>query len=506
MRAGGHASIHVWAYALPSPPFPPAISPPLSAALASNRNRIKANGSPYQEEVSILTALHSHNAPTHSICPQQHTHWMKRRVTSQLFPPPPRLLAPTVVQTSIVGRDRPRTGLSPVLPRRGRSPRRPSPTDQSSLLTEAEASRQSQGAVRGHQLVGRTQSESVQGTTANQPQDVFGATPFATENLPANQLQQRPHDDDFDPRAPPTPPPESKENPQREEIPQNFPPPPPGFADQEFDDFFIASEDPGVAMTTAEHQSRPHPPPQTSEGFGDSFADQPVSAFAREVMNDVIPAVDQGNPPVCSPDPFGAPRFVPRPPATSRPRPPSQSENENESTPAPNTSQPHSRHQRTDSFGLAPFVEQGLEVKGQTPHLSSEVKGQSSEPSATNKPEPIYATVTKKAVKQEDPFGLSPFTAEERQPPSPTQAPVASQRLPQPGPPQSPPAPTRAAPPSHLDHSLDLFEPGPVRPAATKQSPRRDQQGLQYHSSSPWQQGADCFGAIPFVSVAAKDN
>ena len=138
--------------------------------------------------------------------------------------------------------------------------------------------------------------------------------------------------------------------------------------------------------------------------------------------------------------------------------------------------------------------------------MSSEVKGQSSDPSATNSPDPIYTTVTKKTAKQEDPFGLSPFTAEERQDPSPKQPPVVSQSPSQPRPPQSQTATTRAAPPSHLGHALDLFEPKPVHPAVTKQTPMGDQQGVQYHSSSPWQQGADCFGAIPFVSMATKDN
>ena len=147
-------------------------------------------------------------------------------------------------------------------------------------------------------------------------------------------------------------------------------------------------------------------------------------------------------------------------------------------------------------------------VRGQRSPLqvSSEVKGQSSDPSATNSPDPVYTTVTKKTVKQEDPFGLSPFTAEERQHPSPKQPPVVSQSPPQPRPPQSQPATTRAAPPSHLGHALDLFEAQPVHPAVTKQTPRGDQQGVQYHSSSPWQQGADCFGALPFVSMATKDN
>ena len=106
-----------------------------------------------------------------------------------------------------MGRDRPRTGLSPVLPHRGRSPWRPTPNDQSSLVTEEEASQLLHRAVRGHQLVGRTQSEVVQGSTANGSQDVFGAAAFTTTHLPANQLQQRSHDDDFDPRAPPSPPP-----------------------------------------------------------------------------------------------------------------------------------------------------------------------------------------------------------------------------------------------------------------------------------------------------------
>ena len=407
-----------------------------------------------------------------------------------------------------MGRDRPRTGLSPVLPRRGRSPRRPTPNDQSSLVTEEEASRLPHRAVRGHRLVGRTQSEVVQGSTANGSQDVFGAAPFTTTHLPANQLRQGSHDDDFDPRAPPPsppPPPESKGNPPLEEIPPNFPPPPPGFADQEFEDFFIASENPDVTMTTTEPQSKPHPP-QASKGFGDSFSDHPVSAFTSEVTSDVIQVGDQGNPPVCSPDPFGAPRFVHRAPATSRPRPPSQSDNESEDITAPNTTQAHSRHQRKDSFGLIPFVEQGSEVKGQPLRVSSEVKGQSSDPSATNSPDPVYTTVTKKTVKQEDPFGLSPFTAEERQHPSPKQAPVVSQSPSQPRPPQSQIATTRAAPPSHLGHALDLFEAQPVHPAVTKQTPKGDQQGVQYHSSSPWQQGADCFGALPFVSVATKDN
>ena len=260
-------------------------------------------------------------------------------------------------------------------------------------------------------------------------------------------------------------------------FPKHFPPPPPGFADQELEDFFIASEDPDVTMTTTEPQSKPLPP-QPSVGFGDSFSDHPVSAFTSEVTSDVITVGDQGIPPVCSPDPFGAPRFVHRNPATSRPRPPSQSENANKDIAAPNTTQTHSRHQRTDSFGLTPFVEQGSEVKGHSLQVSSEVKGQSSDPSATNSPDPIYTTVTKKTVKQEDPFGLSPFTAEERQHPSPKQSPVVSQSPSQPRPPQSQTATTRAAPPSHLGHALDLFEPKPVHLAVIKQTPSGDQQGV----------------------------
>ena len=35
---------------------------------------------------------------------------------------------------------------------------------------------------------------------------------------------------------------------------------------------------------------------------------------------------------------------------------------------------------------------------------------------------------------------------------------------------------------------LNLFEPKTVHPVATKQTPRGDQQGLQYHSPLPWQQ------------------
>ena len=246
-------------------------------------------------------------------------------------------------------------------------------------------------------------------------------------------------------------------------------------------------------------------PPQPVEGFADSFSSgHPASALPTEVTSNVIPAVDQGIPPVCSPDPFGAPRFVHRTSASSHPRPPSQYENEKEDTAAPKTSQPNSRHQRTDSFGLTPFVEQGSEVKGQPPKVSSEVKGQPL-PSA-NRPEPVYATMTKKTAKQEDSFGLYPFTAEGRQHSSPNPAYTASQRPPQSAPHQSPAATTRVPPHSNLDRSLNLFEPEPVRPGATKQTPRGDQQGVQYHSSSPWQQGADCFGAIPFVSMAAKDN
>ena len=170
-----------------------------------------------------------------------------------------------------MGRDRPRTGLSPVLPRHGRSPRRPTPNDQSSLVTEEEASRLPHRAVRGHRQVGRTQSEVVQGSTANGSQDVFGAAPFTTTHLP----------------------------------------------------------------------------PQLSKGFDDSFSDHPVSAFTSEVTSDVIQVGDQGIPPVCSPDPFGAPRFVHRPP--------SQSENESEDITAPNTTQAHSRHQRTDSLDSLPL-------------------------------------------------------------------------------------------------------------------------------------------------------
>ena len=405
-----------------------------------------------------------------------------------------------------MGRDRPRTGLSPVLPRRGRSPRRPTPNDQSSLVTEEEASRLPHRAVRGHRQVGRTQSEVVQGSTANGSQDVFGAAPFTTTHLPANQLQQGSHDDDFDPRAPPSspPPPESKGNPPLEEIPPNFPPPPPGFADQEFEDFFIASEEPNVTMTTTEPQSKPHTP-QPSKGFGDAFSDHPVSAFTSEVTSDVIQVGDQRIPPVCSPDPFGAPRFVQRPPATSRPHPPSQSENRSEDITAPNTTQTHSRHQRKDSFGLTPFVEQGSGVKGHPLQVSSEVKGQSSDPSATNSPDPVYTTVTKKPVKQEDPFGLSPFTAEERQHPSPKQAPVVSQS------PLSPPSSVSASHHKSCPSLTPGSRPRPVcsptsPPGSNQTNPRGDQQGVQYHSSSPWQQGADSFGAIPFVSMATKDN
>ena len=37
-------------------PLPPALSPPLSASPSPNRNRVKANNSPYQEEVSSLSS------------------------------------------------------------------------------------------------------------------------------------------------------------------------------------------------------------------------------------------------------------------------------------------------------------------------------------------------------------------------------------------------------------------------------------------------------------------
>ena len=121
------------------------------------------------------------------------------------------------------------------------------------------------------------------------------------------------------------------------------------------------SEDPDVTMTTTEPQLKPHPL-QPSEGFGDSFSDHPVSAFTSEVTSDVILVGDKGFPLCVSPDPFGAPRFVHRAPATSWPCP--QSENEAEDIAPPNATQTHSRHQRTDSFGLTPFVEQGSEVKG----------------------------------------------------------------------------------------------------------------------------------------------
>ena len=70
---------------------------------------------------------------------------------------------------------------------------------------------------------------------------------------------------------------------------------PPGFADQEFEDFFIASEDPDVTMTTTQPQSKPHPP-QPSVGFGDSFSDHPVSAFTGEVTSDVISVGTRGFP------------------------------------------------------------------------------------------------------------------------------------------------------------------------------------------------------------------
>ena len=387
-------------------------------------------------------------------------------------------------------------GLSPVLPCRGRSPRRPSPNVQPKPQTEEEVSKQRREAVRTHQLVSRTQSEVVQRKAANGSQDVFGAEPFTTSKVPANQMQQKSDDEDFDPRAPPSPPPERRGNPPLADNPSNFPPPPPGFAEQEFDDFFIASEEPDVSMATTEPQTKPRAP-HTRGGFEDSFSSrQPTSVLSSEVTSDVIPAASQGNLPVCSPDPFGAPRFVHTAPTSSRPRPPSQSENENEDTVLPKTSQPASRHQRADSFGLAPFVEQRSEVKNQSPDPGS----------TTNKSEPVYAEVIKKTVKQEDPFGLSHFPTEVKQPPSSTTAHTASQRYSQSSSPHSPTATTRPSPRSNLDRSLDLFEPEPVHHGATKQTPGGDHQGVRYHSSSPWQQGADCFGAIPFVSMATKDT
>ena len=164
--------------------------------------------------------------------------------------------------------------------------------------------------------------------------------------------------------------------------------------------------------------------------------------------------------------------------------------------PFPKTSQPASRHQRADSFGLTPFVEQRSEVKGQSPDPGS----------TTNKPEPVYAKVIKKTVKQEDPFGLSHFPTEVKQPPSSTTAHTASQRYSQSSSPHSPTATTRPSPRSNLDRSLDLFEPEPVHHGATKQTPGGDHQGVRYNYSSPWQQGADCFGAIPFVSMTTKDT
>ena len=147
------------------------------------------------------------------------------------LPPSLRLLAPTVVETSIVGRDGPKTGLSPVLPRRGQSPRQPSPNKQPKPQTEKEVSKQRCAAVRTHQLVSRTQSEVVQRKAANGSHDVFGAEPFTTSNIPANQMRWRSDDEDFDPRAPPSPPPERRGNPPLADISSNFPPPPPGFAD-----------------------------------------------------------------------------------------------------------------------------------------------------------------------------------------------------------------------------------------------------------------------------------
>ena len=120
-------------------------------------------------------------------------------------------------------------------------------------------SKQRREAVRTHQLVSRTQSEVVERKAANGSQDVFGAEPFTTSKVPANQMRQRSDDEDFDPRAPPSPPPERRGNPPLADIPSNFPPPPPGFADQEFDDFFIASEESDVSMAATDrlHQSYP---------------------------------------------------------------------------------------------------------------------------------------------------------------------------------------------------------------------------------------------------------
>ena len=169
---------------------------------------------------------------------------------------------------------------------------------------------------------------------------------------------------------------------------------PPGFADQEFEDFFIASEDPDVTMTTTQPQSKPHPP-QPSVGFGDSFSDHPLSAFTSEVTSDVIPVGDQGIPPVCSPDPL---ILVPLILCTER-----------------------------------------------LPHHS------------------------------------------------PIPLPNLKMKM-------------RTLPPQELPSLTPGSCPKPVHLAVTKQTHSGDQQGVQYHSSSPWQQGADCFGAIPFVSVATKDN
>ena len=120
-------------------------------------------------------------------------------------------------------------------------------------------------------------------------------------------------------------------------------------------------------------------------------------------------------------------------------------------------------------------------------------------PSA-NRPEPVYATMTKTA-KQEDPFGLSPFTAEGRQHSSPNPAYTASQRPPQSAPHQSPTATTRVPPHSNLDRSLDLFEPEPVRPGATKQTPRggnRECSTTHHHHGNKEQIALELFPLFPW--------
>ena len=97
---------------------------------------------------------------------------------SLLYLPSPPLPSPPLLSTPLPSPPIPslpalsRMGLSPVLSHVAASPWRPTPNDQYLLVTKEEASWQPCKAVRGHQLVRRTQCEVVQGSTANRSQDV----------------------------------------------------------------------------------------------------------------------------------------------------------------------------------------------------------------------------------------------------------------------------------------------------------------------------------------------